>query len=87
MGLSRQGVYSSLKMKQPPERTRINQPRNPLIEPYKEYLAKRWNEGCRNAQQVYREMKEQGYTGSDQPIVRYYAQFRTRDRCPQIQAG
>lgn len=78
VGLSRQGVYSYLKMKQPPERTRINQPRKPLIEPYKEYLVKRWNEGCRNAQQVYRELKEQGYTGSDQPIVRYYAQFRTQ---------
>jgi transposase len=78
VGLSRQGVYNFLKMKQPPERTRINPPCKPLIEPYKDYLVKRWNEGCRNAQQVYREIKAQGYTGSDQPIVRYYAQFRKK---------
>jgi hypothetical protein len=45
VGLSRQGVYNYLKMKQPPERTRINQPRKPLIEPYKEHLVKRWNKG------------------------------------------
>ena len=46
MGLSRQAVYNYLKMEQPPERTRINQQRKPLIEPYKDYLIKRWNEGC-----------------------------------------
>jgi hypothetical protein len=30
----------------------------------------------RNAQQVYCEIKALGYTGSDQPIQRYYVQFR-----------
>lgn len=65
-------------MKQPPERTRIHRQYKPLIDPYKDYLVKRWNEGCRNGQQVYREIKEQGYTGSDQPIVRFFAQFRKK---------
>jgi transposase len=78
MGMSRQGVYNYLKMKQPPERTRINQPRKPLIEPYKDYLIERWNQGCRNAQLVHRELREQGYIGSDRPIVRYFAQFRSQ---------
>ena len=32
----------------------------------------------RNAQQVYRELKEKGYTGSDQPIERYFVQFRQK---------
>lgn len=41
MKMSRQGVYNYLKMTQPPERTRINQPRKPLIEPYKDYLITR----------------------------------------------
>ncbi len=78
MGLSRQAVYTYLKMEQPPERTRINQQRKPLIEPYKDYLIKRWNQGCRNAQLVYRELKEQGYTGSDQPVQRYFVQVRKK---------
>lgn len=60
VGMSRQSVYSYLKMTKPPERTRIHLPYKPLIEPYKEYLIQRWNEGCRNAQLVYREIKEQG---------------------------
>jgi transposase len=78
VGISRQSVYAYLKMKEPPARTRIHRQYKPLIDPYKEYLIKRWNEGCRNAQQIYREIKEQGYTGSDQPIARFFAQFRQK---------
>lgn len=78
VGISRQSVYAYLKMKEPPARTRIHRQYKSLIDPYKEYLIKRWNEGCRNAQQVYREIKEQGYTGSDQPIARFFAQFRQK---------
>jgi transposase len=78
VGISRQSVYAYLKMTEPPARTRIHQQSKPLIDPYKDYLIARWNEGCRNAQQVYREIREQGYTGSDQPIVRFFAQFRKK---------
>ena len=78
VGLSRQSVYAYLKMTEPPAQTRIHRQYKPLIDPYKEYLVKRWNDGCRNAQQVYREIKEQGYTGSDQPVARFYAQFRKK---------
>ena len=74
-GLSRHTVYTYLKMDQPPRRKTGRRGRS-VIEPYKEYLVKRWNEGVRNAQQVYRELKEMGYTGSDQPIQRYYVLFR-----------
>lgn len=78
VGVSRRTVYYYLKMTEPPARTRIHRQYKALIDPYKDYLIKRWNEGCRNAQQVYRELKEQGYTGSDQPIVRFFAQFRKK---------
>ncbi len=87
MGMSRQVVYHYLKMTHPPERTRINQQRKPLIEPYKDYLIQRWNQGCRNAQQVHRELKEQGYTGSDQPIMRYFVRFRKQKDERPIQAS
>ena len=51
--------------------------RKPLIGPYKDYLVQRWNEGCRNGQlKMYCEIKDQGYPGSDQAIVRFIAQFR-----------
>lgn len=74
-GLSRQTVHTYLKMEHPPAR-KTGKRSGSVIDPYKEYVVKRWNEGVRNAQQVYREIKAMGYTGSDQPIQRYYVQFR-----------
>lgn len=85
VGISRQSVYSYLKMTKPPERTRIHRQYKPLIEPYKEYLITRWNQGCRNAQLVYREIKALGYTGSDQPVARFFAQFRKKKDAGKFQ--
>jgi transposase len=73
VGRSRQGVYNYLQMKQPPERTRIHQPGGSHLEPSTEYLIRRGNEGCRNAQLLYREIKAQGYTGSDTAVGRFIA--------------
>jgi transposase len=78
VGVSRRTVYYYLKMTEPPARTRINRQEKWRISPYQDYLIKRWNDGVRNAQQVYRELKELGYTGSDQPIVRFFTQFRKK---------
>lgn len=63
-------------MQQPPERTRIHRGRKPLIEPYKDDLIIRWNEGCRSAQQMYRESKAQGYAGSSTAVGRFIAPLR-----------
>jgi transposase len=76
VGVSRQCVYEYLRMQQPPERTHIQQSRQPMLEPYKAYLVQRWNEGCRNAQQAYREVKEQGYPGGDSNSVRFFGHLR-----------
>jgi len=76
VGLSRTTVNKYLNMKSPPAR-KTGKRSGSVIDPYKEYLVKRWNDGVRNAQQVYREIKEMGYLGSDQPIQRYFVQFRT----------
>jgi transposase len=75
VGISRTTVNTYLNMERPPVR-KTGKRSGSVIDPYKEYLVKRWNDGVRNAQQVYRELKEKGYTGSDQPIQRYYVQFR-----------
>ena len=76
VGISRTTVNKYLSMNHPPAR-KTGKRSGSVIDPYKEYIVKRWNEGVRNAQQVYREIKEMGYPGSDQPIQRYFVQFRT----------
>jgi transposase len=78
LGLSRQTVYTYLQMKQPPVRTRIGRKRDAFIGPYKDYLIRRWNEGCRSAQQMYREIAKQGYTGSNTAVGRFVAPLRAK---------
>jgi hypothetical protein len=65
-------------MKQPPARTRLPRKREKLLDSYKDYLVRRWNEGCRNSQQMYREIKEQGYTGSETVVGRFVAPLRAK---------
>jgi transposase len=66
VGVARRTVYHYLKMEQPPERTRLvsRKARPKKIVAYQGYLLGRWNEGCRNARQLHREIVEQGYTAS-----------------------
>jgi len=45
-----------------PERKR-GSPLNGPLTPYKEYILQRWEAGCRNALQLWREVREQGYPG------------------------
>lgn len=41
------------------ERTRTGR----LLDPYKPYVLQRWNEGCHNATQLYREIQPKGFQG------------------------
>jgi len=44
-------------------------PKPSKLDPYKDYLQRRWEEGCRNTAQLLREIREQGYDGG-RTIVR-----------------
>jgi transposase len=44
-----------------------------LLDSFHPYILKRWNEGCHNASQLYREIKPQGFVG-EISIVRLYVQ-------------
>ncbi len=46
-----------------PERA-PNRPRRTLLTPYEPYLRRRWEAGCQNAAALWRELREQGFTGS-----------------------
>jgi transposase len=83
VGMSRQSVYVYLQMTQPPERRRSSRRKKQLIDPYKPYLITRWNEGCRSAQHLYGEIKEQGYPGSDTNVRRFLAPLRVQKGKPR----
>lgn len=63
-------------MPQPPERQRSRHRGQPLVAPCIPYLRRRWNAGCRNAQQLWRELVVQGYQLSWSTVERYVGQLR-----------
>jgi transposase len=55
-----------------PERQRRHGDRHSLS-PYTTYVQQRWAEGCRNVMHLWRELREQGFTGSYARVASYVA--------------
>jgi len=51
-------------------------PRPKLVTPYEPYLRARWQEGCRNGKQLFREIQAHGFTGSRVLVSMFVAQLR-----------
>jgi hypothetical protein len=47
-----------------------------LLDPYKEYLHHRWQEGCTNLVRLHAEITEMGYPGSYNSLCTYFRRFR-----------
>jgi transcriptional regulator with XRE-family HTH domain len=84
LGLARNTVRKYFR--QPPEPP-IPTPR-PLrasqLDQYEDYMLKRWRQGCRNAAQIHREIRELGYQGGNTNVRAYIAHLRksTADGSP-----
>jgi transposase len=63
-------------MNEPPRRRKPQSTRKKLLEPYQPYLVTRWNEGVRNSQQLWRELREQGGKVSAKTVSRFVGQLR-----------
>ncbi len=74
-GLSRSTVLNYLKTDGFPERQKHSTFGN-ILDCFLPYLHQRWSEGCHNARQLWREIKEQGYPGTHRMITRYIARLR-----------
>jgi transposase len=54
--------------------------RSSVVDPYSPYILGRWEAGCHNGAQIFREMKHQGYPGARSQVMRYLAELRARLR-------
>jgi transposase len=63
---------------------RRHSPVNGPLAPYKEYLLQRWEEGCQNALQLWREVKQQGYTGCATAVRDFVVPLRKPGMTPAI---
>jgi transposase len=75
VGMSRRTVRYWLKAGAFPERRRRTE-RPGQATPYADYLRARWAEGCHNAMQLYRDLKERGYTGCYDSVAALVAPWR-----------
>jgi transposase len=62
--MSRQTVHQFLSAETFPERRQAPY-RGSMLDPYKPYLLERWKAGCWNGVQLYTEIKQLGYSGSE----------------------
>ncbi len=68
LGINRKTVRKYLSTDHPP----INAPRlsrGTKLTPYISYLRQRWDEGCHNARQLYRELVARGYRGAETGVM------------------
>ena len=76
VGTSRMTVYKCLR-EGPPQRKRHSiHGKQRVLEPYEPYLLKRWEEGCRMATVLWREIRAQGFAHSVSNVQRFVAHLR-----------
>ena len=66
-----------------PQRNRRS-PVHGKLTPYKEYILTRWEEGYQNALQLWREVKEQGFTGGAVAVADFVRPLRQPGMTPAI---
>jgi transposase len=58
-------------------RERAAPPRRPgVLAPHEDYLRERWDAGCHNVAQLFRELRERGYAGSNSHLRHFLAHWR-----------
>ena len=58
-----------------PERS-SHQNKSSILTPFLSYLQKRYQEGCINSQQLWREIQEQGFKGTSRQVIRWVQQTK-----------
>lgn len=61
-----------------PERAPYKGRHRSILEPYIPYIHQRWVQGCENALQLWREIKEKGYSGQAGMVRRYARRLRAQ---------
>ena len=70
MGKSPTTTYKYLAMPEFPQKIARKRMFS-MLDPYLDYLSRRWQEGCRNALQLWREIRKMGYSGTSRQVSRW----------------
>jgi transposase len=88
LGVHRHTVQKYLALDAAPERRHANRTTS-ILAPYEPYLLERWQQGCRDARALWRELRGQGYPGAYRPVARAVRQLRLAeaDERPVVPPG
>ena len=81
VGVTRQTVWRWVRVGAFPVRA-PQAPRARMIAPYEPYLRERWQAGCQNARQLWREVQAQGFVGGKESVRRLVVTWRTTPARP-----
>jgi transposase len=81
--IHRHTVEKYLAFKTPPQRRHFTK-KVSAIAPYEDYILGRWEQGCRNATRIWREIAEQGYPGAYQNVVRITRYLKEQERLGKL---
>jgi transposase len=77
LGIGKSTVFRYLRTTTFPERKRrSDRGQRSVLTPYKDYLLTRWKAGSCEALRLFKEIQQQGYTGSYSPVARYTRRLR-----------
>src|SRR5215211_3130427 len=79
LGIHRHTVEKYLAFEVPPVRRHFMKKVSDLA-PYEDYILGRWEQGCRNATRIHKEISEQGYPGAYQNVVRITRYLKEQER-------
>jgi len=80
-GLAKRTVLRFVHADGFPERA-ARAPRSRILAPFHDYLRTRWDAGCHNAQQLWQEIRGQGYPGGRTVVAAYLRTWRVRPTAP-----
>ena len=70
LGKSPTTIYKYLAMPEFPQKI-ARKHISSILDPYRDYLGQHWQEGCRNARQLWREIRRIGYSGTYRQVSRW----------------
>lgn len=79
--IGRRTIRQFVRMGSFPERA-PTATRRTIVDRYEPYLRERWNAGCQNAEQLWREISAQGFAGSVSLVRRHLARWRAEPGKP-----
>ena len=84
MGVDIHTVRNYLRSADFPERPPRYSPDKGPLTPYKKYLERRWQEGCQNALELFREVKAQGFPGGATAVRDFVRPLRDPNSPPAV---